>query len=152
MTSVTKNPHPIIKNFFSSAIYQTGRSVWALEQLPSAIGGGAKALVRQPKTLSSCHEAKYYKTAPVCAWQCMGFWQHWSRHCQRRKFRNTCVRRNIHFECSKRGLFMSLRRRHLDKAGRLLFRNTVVLCNISCLFQNTRIWDLQWQRLIFYRL
>ena len=30
----------------------------------------------------------------------------------------------------KRGLFMSLRRRHLDKAGRLLFHNTVVLCNV----------------------
>jgi len=26
--------------------------------------------------------------------------------------------------------FMSLLRRHLDKAGRLLFRNTVVLCNV----------------------
>jgi len=26
--------------------------------------------------------------------------------------------------------FMSLRRRHLDKAGRLLFCNTVVQCNI----------------------
>jgi len=45
MTSVTKNPHPQTKNFFSSAIYQTGRSVWALEQLSSAIGGGARALV-----------------------------------------------------------------------------------------------------------
>jgi len=26
--------------------------------------------------------------------------------------------------------FMSLRRRHLDKAGRLLFCNIVVLCNV----------------------
>ena len=26
---------------------------------------------------------------------------------------------------------MSLHRRHLDKAGRLLFRNTVVLCNVT---------------------
>jgi len=49
MTSVTKNPHPPTKHFFSSAIYQTGRSVWDLEQLSSAIGGGDGALVRQPK-------------------------------------------------------------------------------------------------------
>jgi len=28
-----------------------------------------------------------------------------SRHCQRRKFRNTCVRRNVNFECSKMWLF-----------------------------------------------
>jgi len=38
------------KNFFSSAIYYTGRSVLAIEQLSSTIGGGARALVRQPKT------------------------------------------------------------------------------------------------------
>jgi len=44
---------------------------------------------------------KYYKTALACAWQCPRFRQHESRHCQRRKFRNTCVRRNINFECSK---------------------------------------------------
>jgi len=44
-TSVTKNQHPPTKKFFSSAIYETGRSVWALEQLSSAIGGGARALV-----------------------------------------------------------------------------------------------------------
>jgi len=49
MTSLTKNPHPNQK-FFLSAIYQTGRSVWALEQFSSAIGGGAKPLLRQPKT------------------------------------------------------------------------------------------------------
>jgi len=49
MTSVTKNLHPPTKkSFFSSAIYQTGRSVCALEQLSCAIGG-ARALVRQPK-------------------------------------------------------------------------------------------------------
>jgi len=29
---------------------QTGWSVWALEQLSSAIGGGVMTLVRQPKT------------------------------------------------------------------------------------------------------
>jgi len=28
------------------------------------------------RLLSSCHEAKYYKTTPACAWQCMRFWQH----------------------------------------------------------------------------
>jgi len=49
-TSVTKNQHPPTKKFFSSAIYETGRSVWALEQLSSAIGRGARALVRQRKT------------------------------------------------------------------------------------------------------
>jgi len=47
------------------------------------------------------HEAKYYKTAPACAWQCPRFRQHESWHCQRGKFRNMCVRRNINFECSK---------------------------------------------------
>jgi len=41
---------PNQKIFFSSAIYQTGRSVWDLEQLSSAISGGDRALVRQPKT------------------------------------------------------------------------------------------------------
>jgi len=51
--------------------------------------------------------------------------------------------------------FMSLRRRYLDKAGTLLFRNSTMQRykrNVGCcLFQNTRIRDLQW-RLIFYRL
>jgi len=42
MTSVTKNPQPPTKNFFSSAIYKTGRSISALEQLSSAIGKGAR--------------------------------------------------------------------------------------------------------------
>jgi len=41
MMSLTKNPHAQAKKFFSSAIYSTGQS---------AIGGGARALVRQPKT------------------------------------------------------------------------------------------------------
>jgi len=45
MTSLKKNPHPQPKNFFSSAIFLTGWSVWALEQLSSAIGGGARTLV-----------------------------------------------------------------------------------------------------------
>jgi len=45
MMSVTKNPHPQPKIFFSSAIYQTGWSVWALEQLSRAISEGARALV-----------------------------------------------------------------------------------------------------------
>jgi len=44
--SLTKKPQPPSKKFFSSAIYQTGRSVWAAEQLSSAMGGGARALVR----------------------------------------------------------------------------------------------------------
>jgi len=50
MTSLTKNLHSPSKKFFSSAIYWTGRSVWAIEQLSSAISGGARALVRQLKT------------------------------------------------------------------------------------------------------
>jgi len=50
MTSLTKNPHPPTKKFFSSAIQKSGWSVWAIEQLSSAIGGRAMVLVRQPKT------------------------------------------------------------------------------------------------------
>ena len=42
---------PSQEKIFSSAIYWTGWSVKALEQLSSTIGGGAKALVRQPKTI-----------------------------------------------------------------------------------------------------
>jgi len=45
-----KTRTPQAKIFFSSAIYYTGRSVWAIEQLSSAIGGGTRALVKQPKT------------------------------------------------------------------------------------------------------
>ena len=52
--------------------------------------------------------------------------------------------------------FMSLRRRYLDKAVTFFFRNgTIQRCKGNagcCLFQNARIRDLQWQRLIFYRL
>jgi len=50
MTSVTKNLQPLTPKFFSSAINQTGWSVWVLEQLSSGIGGRARALVRLPKT------------------------------------------------------------------------------------------------------
>ena len=50
MTSLTKKSAPPTLKFFSSAIYQTGRSVRALEQLSSAIGRGARAFIRQPKT------------------------------------------------------------------------------------------------------
>jgi len=50
--------------------------------------------------------------------------------------------------------FMSPRTCYSDKAVTLLFRNSIVQRykgNEGCyLFQNTR--DLQWQRLIFYRL
>jgi len=48
-----------IKNFFSSAIYLAGRFIWALEQLSSAIGGEARALVRQPKTDVFRPKSKY---------------------------------------------------------------------------------------------
>jgi len=45
MMLVTKNPHPPTKKSF-----ETGWSAWALEQLSSAIGEGARALVKQLKT------------------------------------------------------------------------------------------------------
>jgi len=52
--------------------------------------------------------------------------------------------------------FMSLCRRYLDKAVTLLFRNSAMQHykgNVGCcMFQNTRIRDLQWQCMIFYRL
>jgi len=41
MTSLTKNLQPPTKKKFSSEVWKTGRSVWDLEQLSSAIGGGA---------------------------------------------------------------------------------------------------------------
>jgi len=51
---------------------------------------------------------------------------------------------------------MSLRRRYLDKAVTLLFCNSAMQHykrNVGCcLFQNTRIRDLQCERLIFYHL
>jgi len=59
MTSLTKNPQPLIKKFFSSADEKTGRSVWVLEQLSSATGGGAMALVRQPKTAGFRPKSRY---------------------------------------------------------------------------------------------
>jgi len=94
--------------------------------------------------LSSHHEAKYYKIAPARASHCMRFWQHWSRHCQRRNFRNTCVRRNINFECSKTWIVSchcadTIQTRQLM----LLFHNNTMQRykgNVSCcLFQNSRI-------------
>ena len=52
--------------------------------------------------------------------------------------------------------FMSLRRCYLGKAVMLLFHNSTMQRykgNVGCcLFQNTRIRDLQWQRVIFYWL
>jgi len=50
MTSLTKNPQTPTKKLFSSTDYKTGRSVWALEQLSSAIGRGAMALLRKLTT------------------------------------------------------------------------------------------------------
>jgi len=49
--------------------------------------------------------------------------------------------------------FISLHRRHLDKAGTLFCSSTMQRYkgNVGCcLFQTTPIRDLQWQRLIFY--
>jgi len=63
MISLTKNPHLPTKKFFSSAILKTGRSVWAFEQLSSAISGGSMALVRQPKTAKKESLVRQPKTA-----------------------------------------------------------------------------------------
>jgi len=59
MTSLTKNPNPQPKKFFSSPIYWTGRSVSATEQLSSTIGEGARALVRQLKTADFRPKSKH---------------------------------------------------------------------------------------------
>ena len=47
------------KNFFSSAHKKTDRSIWAFEQLSSAIGSEAMALVRQPKTAGFRLKSRY---------------------------------------------------------------------------------------------
>jgi len=52
MTSLKKTPQALTKIFFSNADKKPGRSVWALEQLSSAISRGDLALVRQPTTAS----------------------------------------------------------------------------------------------------
>jgi len=56
MTSLTKNPQPQPKFFFR---VQTSRSIWILEQLYSAIGGGAIALVGQPRTAGVRLKSRY---------------------------------------------------------------------------------------------
>jgi len=50
MTSVTKNLHPPTNKTFFECNLLDWLIIWALEQLSSATGGGARALVRQPKT------------------------------------------------------------------------------------------------------
>jgi len=50
MTSVTKNPQPPTKKRFSECNLLDWPIRLSPEQLSSAIGGGAGALVRQPKT------------------------------------------------------------------------------------------------------
>jgi len=47
MMSLTKTPQPPTKKIFSRADQKTCRIFWGFEQLSSAIGGGAMALVRQ---------------------------------------------------------------------------------------------------------
>jgi len=47
--SLTKNTSPKVKIFFEYNLLDWP-TVWAVEQLSSAIGRGARALVRQPKT------------------------------------------------------------------------------------------------------
>ena len=50
MTSVTKNPHPQPKIFFRVQSTRLADLFEPLELFSSAIGGGARALVRQLKT------------------------------------------------------------------------------------------------------
>jgi len=57
MTSLTKNPQLPTKKFFQ--VQKTCRPVLALEQLSSAIGGGAMALVRQPKIAGFRLKSRY---------------------------------------------------------------------------------------------
>ena len=76
MASLTKNPQPPTKNYFSSADKKICWSVWVIEQLSSAIGGGAMVLVRQPKTAGFRLKSRYdiflgrlskcYKVLPNC--------------------------------------------------------------------------------------
>jgi len=53
-----KNATPHTKNFFECR-QEDCRSVWALEQLSSAIGGGARALLRQPEMIIIRCQAKF---------------------------------------------------------------------------------------------
>ena len=97
------------------------------------------------------------QNSSACAWQCMNFWQlclHWSWHCQRRKFRNTCFRRNINLKCSKTWIVschsasaISTR----ERRGCFVITLYSVWIECRCLFQTTRLTDLQWQRSIFHR-
>ena len=65
MTSLKKSSPPT-KQFFSSADQKTGQSVWATEQLSSAISGEAMALVRQPKTAVFRLKTRYeYNRTPA---------------------------------------------------------------------------------------
>ena len=57
--SLTKTPHASTKKFLSCADKKTGRSVSAIEQLSSAIGRGAMALVRQLKTAGFRPKSRY---------------------------------------------------------------------------------------------
>jgi len=65
MTALTKNLQPPTKKiFFSSADEKTCRIFCGIEQLSSAIGGGAMALVRQPKTAGFRPISKYEYIVP----------------------------------------------------------------------------------------
>jgi len=59
MTALTKNLQHPSKKIFLSADEKTGWSVWALEQLSSAIGRGAMELVRQLKTAGFRPQSRY---------------------------------------------------------------------------------------------
>jgi len=64
MTSLTKNPQPPTKTIFAITDKMIGRSIWALEQLSSAISGGSMALVRQPTTGGFIPISKYEYIVP----------------------------------------------------------------------------------------
>ena len=69
----------------------------------------------------------------ACAWQCTSSRQlrlHWSWHCQSRKFRNTCVRRNINLELG--WAISSPRdsgpRKHSEKIFKPKFLQLILIC------------------------
>jgi len=64
MTSLTKNLQPPGTKLFSSADEKNGRPVCALEQLSSAIGREAMALVKQLKIASFRPISKYKHIVP----------------------------------------------------------------------------------------
>jgi len=50
---------PPTKKLFLPADEKTGQSIWTIKQLTGAIGGGAVALVKQPKTAGLRPKTRY---------------------------------------------------------------------------------------------